>query len=73
MDLVPSEPHALHGMTIDISDEGPVGQPAAAAAIDLTADSSGEEEEEEEEETLAQRVQGRSGRAHAANGSSYGG
>ena len=60
-DLVPNEPHALHGMTIDLSDEGPAGDPAAAAAIDLTADSSSEEEQEEE--TLAQRVKGRSGRA----------
>ena len=46
-DLVPNEPHALHGMTIDLSDDGAAGDPAAAAAIDLTADSSSEEEEEE--------------------------
>ena len=47
MDLVPNEPHALHGMTIDLSDDVAAGDPAAAAAIDLTADSSSEEEEEE--------------------------
>ena len=46
-DLVPNEPHALHGMTIDLSDDVAAGDPAAAAAIDLTADSSSEEEEEE--------------------------
>ena len=61
-DLVPNEPHALHGMTIDLSDEGPAGDPAAAAAIDLTADSSSSSEEEEED-TLAQRVKRRKGRA----------
>jgi hypothetical protein len=60
-DLVPNEhTHALHGMTIDLTDDGPVGDPAAAAAIDLTADSSSEEEEEED--TLAQRVKRRKGR-----------
>ena len=45
-DLVPNEPHALHGMTIDLSDDGAAGDPATAAAIDLTADSSSDEEED---------------------------
>ena len=46
-------------MTIDLSDDGAAGDPATAAAIDLTADSSSDEEED----TLAQRVERRKGRA----------
>ena len=63
MDLVPNEPHALHGMTIDLSDDGAAGDPAAAAAIDLTADSNSSSSSQEEEDTLAQRVKRRKGRA----------
>eukprot|EP01045_Picozoa_sp_COSAG04_P007742 COSAG04_NODE_412_length_14743_cov_74.925294_6_plen_214_part_00 len=60
-DLIPSEStHALHGMTIDLTGAEVV---RAAAAIDLTRDTSSEEEEEEE--TMAQRVKRRKGRRRA--------